>query len=795
MIDAREVLKNLKLSAPDEAEVRRLGEEIAAAVRKPEYDGRPFNIQIPVGEGEDQHARSYRIACALQRRFQANGWASQLDTTQNAFGQPEAHSLWFAIDPASMREPVAKAVAPVEARMSLRGLYDELSLIYGGADVPVLAADPVLSVLLGTYNRLPLLQAAVKSIRKSVAGLPYEIVVVDGGSTDGSRAWLAAQPDVLLVGDRHLRGAVAAFNQAFAMCRGEFVANANDDVTYEGQALAEGVKYLREHPEVGQVAFALRGDGEAWVVNEVHQGNKGTTYANHGIVRKTIADQVAYITGGFWPTCYHTYAGDCEQSAWVWRLGHKVVALPHLRVLDARPDDALREKNKARYGADTKRFYARWPAASFRPDGPEPRVTEEELVRYCEVVAEAGSPAKSPVRDNDPLETFVELVGFPEPQEERRLRKIAPLLRALDPVDGQFPKRAKKLSKERVLHVHINGKDAVDQQAGLVMALMELGGYSYEMIRWTDLDHAARQVAIADAAARLRPTIVFMQLQAPGVVNPETIKRIREVSPGVVIVLWNGDVANENRPFDVEWQVQIGRLCDIVLHSSMSHVRVLRAAGIHNSGFLNIGFDPFQYRVAGDKEEIDGVLHNIEKDFDVSFLGSRYGGGDPFSSSYKWKNGEPAHDAALRDEVVTKMSEAFGTRFGLFGSGWGPGSKVVPVTESHTVYWKSKIGLSISLDNNLEMYTSDRALRILACGAMLLVKRFPGMSVLGLVEDVNCVAFDTADAAVSLAKAYASDDVSRNRIAAEGAELASEHTWSVRMRELQPYLDVVRSVR
>ena len=51
-------------------------------------------------------------------------------------------------------------------------------------------------------------------------------------------------------------------------------------------------------------------------------------------------------------------------------------------------------------------------------------------------------------------------------------------------------------------------------------------------------------------------------------------------------------------------------------------------------------------------------------------LCERVGCGWPFFS--------PAHDSALRDEVVEKMREAFGARFGLFGTGWGEGSQVVP---------------------------------------------------------------------------------------------------------------------
>jgi len=43
-----------------------------------------------------------------------------------------------------------------------------------------------ISIVTGTYNRLPLLKRMVASARESAIDLVYEIVVVDGGSSDGT---------------------------------------------------------------------------------------------------------------------------------------------------------------------------------------------------------------------------------------------------------------------------------------------------------------------------------------------------------------------------------------------------------------------------------------------------------------------------------------------------------------------------------------------------------------------------------------------------------------------------------
>ena len=53
-----------------------------------------------------------------------------------------------------------------------------------------------LSIVLGTYNRFAHLKECVESVRKYVTRT-YEIVIADGGSTDGSREWMVDQEDII----------------------------------------------------------------------------------------------------------------------------------------------------------------------------------------------------------------------------------------------------------------------------------------------------------------------------------------------------------------------------------------------------------------------------------------------------------------------------------------------------------------------------------------------------------------------------------------------------------------------
>ncbi len=62
---------------------------------------------------------------------------------------------------------------------------------------------PPVSVITVTRDGLFFTRLLVERVRHFIGARAYEIIVVDQGSTDGTRAWLAAQPDVRVL--RHRR--------------------------------------------------------------------------------------------------------------------------------------------------------------------------------------------------------------------------------------------------------------------------------------------------------------------------------------------------------------------------------------------------------------------------------------------------------------------------------------------------------------------------------------------------------------------------------------------------------------
>jgi GT2 family glycosyltransferase len=89
-----------------------------------------------------------------------------------------------------------------------------------------------LSFIIPLYNNLPLTQAMLASLRATLpAGMETEIILVDDGSTDGSREWLRTLPAPCrsVLNERNL-GFAGACNRGAAEATGEFLFFLNNDL-------------------------------------------------------------------------------------------------------------------------------------------------------------------------------------------------------------------------------------------------------------------------------------------------------------------------------------------------------------------------------------------------------------------------------------------------------------------------------------------------------------------------------------------------------------------------------------
>jgi len=92
------------------------------------------------------------------------------------------------------------------------------------------------SFIVPLFNCLPYTQAMVASLRATLpAGLAHEIILVDDGSTDGTRDWLGRleAPYRVVLNPGNL-GYAAANNRGAAVARGDLLALLNNDLIFGG---------------------------------------------------------------------------------------------------------------------------------------------------------------------------------------------------------------------------------------------------------------------------------------------------------------------------------------------------------------------------------------------------------------------------------------------------------------------------------------------------------------------------------------------------------------------------------
>ena len=100
-------------------------------------------------------------------------------------------------------------------------------------------APPRVSVVMPLLNNLALTRDCVASLQATLPrGLAHEIILVDDGSTDGTREWLGTlgAPFRVVLNERNL-GYAAANNRGVALARGRFLALLNNDLILTPQWL------------------------------------------------------------------------------------------------------------------------------------------------------------------------------------------------------------------------------------------------------------------------------------------------------------------------------------------------------------------------------------------------------------------------------------------------------------------------------------------------------------------------------------------------------------------------------
>ena len=208
-----------------------------------------------------------------------------------------------------------------------------------------------LSIVIPTCRRAVLLEQCLDSIERGTR-CDYQIVVIDGASTDGTPAVLKAAADrlgerLVVIREEKREGFTRAINKGFRAASGRFICWLNDDARPMPGTLDQALQQMAgSRADVGLLAFFHAWHGTKSVAYESRVAGhvyrilhvRGTLYANFGLARRE-----TFASLGYFDEQFFIYGADPDFSLKVWNAGLKVepaymTAIDHDEHVDARRD-------------------------------------------------------------------------------------------------------------------------------------------------------------------------------------------------------------------------------------------------------------------------------------------------------------------------------------------------------------------------------------------------------------------------------------------------------------------------
>jgi len=204
--------------------------------------------------------------------------------------------------------------------------------VYNGLDqtrdnCPVLRAEAWKAgaradIVVPCWNHLNLTKQVIQSVRENTS-IPYRLIVVDDGSTDGTAEWLALQDDLTVITNESNQGFAPSVNRGLQIAKAPYVVLLNNDVEVDELWLETLIEGMDVRPNVGAIGpLSTARQQIQWEGH--HLGKQGVWLGIEylaffcTVFRREVIEEVGLLDEGFAP-CYgedDDYAIRVRRAGW-----------------------------------------------------------------------------------------------------------------------------------------------------------------------------------------------------------------------------------------------------------------------------------------------------------------------------------------------------------------------------------------------------------------------------------------------------------------------------------------------
>lgn len=315
-----------------------------------------------------------------------------------------------------------------------------------------------------------------------------------------------------------------------------------------------------------------------------------------------------------------------------------------------------------------------------------------------------------------------------------------------------------------VLHVALIAPNGYSN-AGLMKGFFDAGFSEYHLFDFQritfEFDRETMRRMLIQEADRLKPDMIFMQIQGSDILDIATFMHLSEIS---FTVNYTFDKRSKEQS---EWLYNLPFYIGLLCLSNQEDVQECKNRGYNNVMVLQSSADPEVYKPAEGMER-KGII----------FIGNNF-----MNTNIEFPLSKE------RVEMVEFLKKEFPDQFKVYGNNWSE-SKLTTQKEEIEILQSAEIVIN---QNNFdaELYTSDRMWRTMLCGAFCLTKYSKGVE--GWLEygedDARLLTWKTLDELKDKISFY----LSHPEMAIKQANIIREyamknHTWGARIKQILTFI-------